>query len=338
MKKSLPITLLIVTALAVASYFVLRTEPNTAGEESDHAEHAEEAGGHDETEPHADQDEHAGEDANSSAGRITFHDDAPIWQTLRLATAGPGDILLEIELPGEIALNADKVAHIVPRFPGIALEVYKNLGDKVREREVLAVVQSNESVSPYDVKSLVSGTIIEKHITLGEFVRDDADVFVVADLSTVWAKISVYAKYLPTVKPGAKVRLTANGIDQVAECTIDYVGPIVGERTRTGIARAILPNPENIWQPGLFVSAKVVVDDISVSLAVPDDAIQTINDKPVVFVKEGREFEVRPVTLGRSDGRTVEILAGLKPGEEYVAADSYIFKAEFGKSEAGHGH
>lgn len=336
MRKSLPITLLAIAALAIASYFVLRTEQTVSDE--DHSGHAEESGAHDETEAAGVHDEHAGEDAHGSAGRVTFHDDAPIWQTMRLAKAGPGEIFLEIELPGEIALNADKVAHIVPRFPGIALQVHKNLGDKVREGEVLAVVQSNESVSPYDVKSLVPGTIIEKHITLGEFVRDDADVFVVADLSTVWAKISIYAKYLPDVKPGAKVRLTTSGIDEVAEGTIDYVGPIVGERTRTGIARAILTNPRNVWQPGLFVTAKVVIDELTVPLAVPDDAIQTIEDQPVVFVKEGREFEVRPVRLGRSDGKTIEILAGLQPGEEYVAADSYIFKAELGKSEAGHEH
>jgi cobalt-zinc-cadmium efflux system membrane fusion protein len=245
---------------------------------------------------------------------------------------------LEVELPGEIALNADKVAHIVPRFPGIALEVRKNLGDRVGEGEVLAVVQSNESVAPYDLKSFVAGTIVEKHITLGEFVRDDADVFVVADLSTVWAKISVYAKYLSTIRPGARVRLTTSGVEEVAEGTIDYVGPIVGERTRTGIARAVLPNVRGLWQPGLFVTARVVIDEFVAPIAVPDDAIQTIRDEPVVFVKEGREFEIRPVRLGRSDGKMVEILEGLQLGEEYVAAESYIFKAEFGKSEAGHEH
>lgn len=327
MKKSVLIAVGLILVLAVASIFVLQTEAPTTGEEGENDERAESIG---ETgrEGHAEEGERRVE-------KVTFHDDAPIWEKLRLATAGPDTILPEIELPGEITLNADKVAHIVPRFAGIALEVRKNLGDRVEEGEVLAVVQSNESVAPYDVKSLVPGTIVDKHITLGEFVRDDADVFIVADISTVWAKISVYSKYLSTVKRGAKVHFIANGIDEVAEGTIDYVGPIVGERTRTGTARAVLPNPQGLWQPGLFVTARVAVDEIIVPLAVPDDAIQTIKDEPVVFVKEGREFEIRPVTLGRSDGQTVEILAGLRPGEEYVAADSYIFKAEFGKSEAG---
>ncbi|MEW6050629.1 MAG: efflux RND transporter periplasmic adaptor subunit [Candidatus Zixiibacteriota bacterium] len=325
MKKSVLITIVAVAVLAIAGYFVLQGEPQTTGEEHEEGEvHAEDAGEH---------AEH--EEGHEGMERITLHDDAPILQRLKLAKAGPETILQEIELPGEIVLNADKVAHIVPRFDGIAQAVHKDLGNRVEAGEVLAVVQSNQSVAPYEVKSLVPGTVIEKHITLGEFVRDDADIYVVADLSTVWAKISIYAKYLPLIRPGQAVRLTATGINEVAEGRIDYVNPIVGERTRTGTARVVLSNRNMVWQPGLFVTARIAVASDQVGLAVPDAAVQTIKDKPVVFVKEGNEFEVRPVQLGRSDGTTVEILAGLERGEEYVAAESYIFKAEFGKGEAG---
>ncbi|MFZ1682896.1 MAG: efflux RND transporter periplasmic adaptor subunit, partial [Candidatus Zixiibacteriota bacterium] len=279
--------------------------------------------------------EHGNEGGNGSLGTISLHDDAPIWQRLKLAQAGPGTISKEIELPGEITLNANKVAHIIPRFAGLVQSVNKDLGDHVETGDVLAVIQSNQSVAPYEVKSLVPGTIIEKQITLGEFVRDEADIYVVADLSTVWVKISIYAKYLPLIQPGLAVRLTANGTDEIAEGKIDYVGPIIGERTRTGSARVSLSNPRGVWQPGLFVTAKIAVSKQEVSLAVPDEAVQTIDGKTVVFVKEGQSFEVRLVKLGSSDGRTIEILDGLKPGEEYVAAESFIFKAEFGKSEAG---
>lgn len=328
MKKSVLITIVTVAILAIAGYFVLQSEPQTTGEEHEEGEvHAEEAGEHS-----------AHEEGNETMERITLHADAPILQRLKLAVAGPGKILQEIELPGEIVLNADKVAHIVPRFAGIAQAVHKDLGERVEAGEVLAVIQSNQSVAPYEVKSLVPGVTIEKHITLGEFVRDETDIYVVADLSTVWAKISIYAKYLPLIKRGMPVRLTASGIEEAVEGKIDYVGPIVGERTRTGIARAVLSNPLGLWQPGLFVTAKIAFAEELVSLAVPDDAVQTIKGELVVFVKEGESFEIRPVKIGRNDGKTVEVLEGLKPGEEYVAAESYIFKAEFGKGEAGNEH
>lgn len=274
----------------------------------------------------------------SSLGSIVITEEALTSNNIRLTQAGPGRIAQLVELPGEILLNADKVAHIVPRFPGIAQTVYKNLGDEVTSGDVLAVIQSNQSVAPYDVKSLVSGTIIEKHITLGEFVRDDADIYVVANLSTVWVKISIYAKYLGQINVGQQVRLTASGIEETAEGVIDYVGPIVGERTRTGQARVVLNNRGGAWVPGLFVTAAIAVSETQAPIAVPDDAIQTVEGKNAVFVRVGDRFHARIVTLGRSDGKMVEILTGLSAGETYAASNSFVLKADFGKSEAGHDH
>ncbi len=252
-----------------------------------------------------------------------------------IEVVGPGRLRREFEFPAEIALNSDHEAHIVPRFSGITQKVFKNLGDRVEAGEILAIVQSNESVAPYDVKTLLAGTVIEKHVTLGEFVRDDADIFVVADLSTVWVQISVYAKYLPQIRPGLEVGLFTTGVPDTARGKIDYVGPIVGDRSRTSQARVVLPNSKGYWQPGLFVTARVALEDIAVQTAILDDAIQTVKDRPVVFVRNGNRFEVRPVILGRSDGSWVEVLSGLAPGERYAKSNSFILKAELGKSEAG---
>jgi cobalt-zinc-cadmium efflux system membrane fusion protein len=255
-----------------------------------------------------------------------------------IARSGPAVVGTEVDLPGEIVLNADRVAHIVPRFPGIVQSVNKNLGDVVRAGDVLAVVQSNASAAPYDVTSMVGGTVIEKHVTLGEFVRDDADIMVVADLSTVWVNISVYARFLADVSPGQRVRITSPGVGESTTGTIDYVGPIVGETTRTGVARMVLPNPERIWQPGLFVTAHITVSEASAAVAVPDAAIQTIEGREVVFVRTMNDFTARPVVTGRRSHDWVEIVEGLAPGEDYVADGSFIFKAELGKSEAAHEH
>jgi len=357
MRKSVFITIAAIAVLAVASFFVMQSGPQVTAEDHDHAAHTDEAGAHARHagDSGADHDEPANEGAHVAVERegyehreeaesahtdevIRLSDEQLLKNDVTFARAGPGSIRFEIELPGEIVLNADRVAHIVPRFPGIAQMVNKDLGNNVLEGDVLAIIQSNQSVAPYEVKSLLDGTVIEKHITLGEFVRDDADIYVVADLSTVWAKISVYAKYLPRIKPGLKVRLTAGGIDEVAEGTIDYVGAIVGEKTRTGSARAVLRNSNRRWQPGLFVTARITMEQITVPLAVPDEAIQTIEGRPSVFVKTAGGFIVRPVEIGRSDGATVEVLAGLSAGEEYAAANSFLLKAERGKSEAGHEH
>jgi cobalt-zinc-cadmium efflux system membrane fusion protein len=113
---------------------------------------------------------------------------------------------------------------------------------------------------------------------------------------------------------------------------------VVGESTRTGVARMVLRNTEQFWQPGLFVTAHITVSEERVPVAVPDGAIQTVEGREVVFVRKMNSFTARPVATGRRGGDLVEIVDGLEAGEDYVAAGSFIFKAEFGKSEAGHEH
>lgn len=288
-------------------------------------------------EPHEHGSGH-GPSLGGSLGTIAISETVLRESGITFQAAGSGDIQARVQLPGEVTLNADRVAHIVPRFPGVALAVNKNLGDHVAKGEVLAVVQSNESVAPYDIKSMLAGTVVEKHITLGEYVRDDNDIYVVADLSTVWVNISVYPKYFNVVKPGARVTIRITGNDDEVLGTVSYVGPLVGERTRTATARVVLDNSSRRWQPGLFVTAYVGGEVTPAAIAVPDAAVQTVEDQPSVFVKTSAGIDVRPVKLGRADGRWIEILEGLVAGEMYAATNTFLLKAEFGKSEAGHDH
>jgi cobalt-zinc-cadmium efflux system membrane fusion protein len=317
--------------IVAALLFAAMASAQCAGGDRDRD--AETADEHHETGEH----DHAHEETES-LGSVTMLPEALAAHGVEIRRAGPGLVRMEIDLPGEIVLNADRVAHIVPRFPGIVQKVNSSLGDRVRAGEVLAVIQSNVSAAPYDVTTMLDGSIIEKHVTLGEYVRDDADIFVVADLSTVWVSISVYARFLADVKPGQKVRITSPGVGESTEGAIDYVGPLVGERTRTGRARMILPNPKQTWQPGLFVTAHITVAETRAPVAVPDEAIQTVEGREAVFVRSGNTFSARPVTTGRRGGDLVEIVGGLAAGEDYAAAGSFILKAEFGKSEAAHEH
>lgn len=321
-------------AVAITCLWLLAvtTQCGRDAADDDHAEETHHA--HDGGDDHA----HGDADGHATPGTVTITPEALAANNVVVAKAGAGIVATEIDLPGEIVLNADRVAHIVPRFPGIVLKVNKGLGDTVNRGDILAVIQSNASAAPYDVTSMIEGVVIEKHVALGEFVRDDADLFVVADLSTVWVNISVYARFLADVKRGQEVRITSAGLGEKASGAIDYIGPIVGETTRTGVARVVLPNPERTWQPGLFVTAHIMVSEARVQVAVPDAAIQTIDGREVVFVREGDAFTARPVDTGRRSHDLVEIVGGLAPGEDYVAEGSFIFKAELGKSEAGHEH
>jgi cobalt-zinc-cadmium efflux system membrane fusion protein len=132
------------------------------------------------------------------------------------------------------------------------------------------------------------------------------------------------------------VKATALNADETG--TISYVGPLLGEQTRSAKARATLKNPDQRWRPGLFVTVEVVQAEAKVPVAVSADAIQTLGDSPVVFLRSAEMFEARQVELGRSDGNHVEIIKGLAAGDRYAATNSFVLKAELGKAGTSHAH
>ncbi|MCK4775691.1 MAG: efflux RND transporter periplasmic adaptor subunit, partial [Candidatus Krumholzibacteria bacterium] len=195
---------------------------------------------------------------------------------IEVGLAEGGTLHIYTTLPGEIVANQDHVAHVVPRFPGIVTDVRKQLGDHVEKGEVLAIIESNESLVEYQMKALIDGIVVEKHITLGEVLGEDDEAFVVADLSTVWVNLSVYQEDLPDVRTGLTAVISAGHDIPDVTAKISYVGPVVDEHTRTGLARAVLSNEKGLWRPGLFVTARILVSEETVPLLVPETALQTI--------------------------------------------------------------
>ena len=194
----------------------------------------------------------------------------------------------------------------------------------------------------YALRAPFDGTVIAKRITLGEKLEDDADAFTVADMSSVWVDLSVYQKDLPDVRKGQKVRMSfGEGIPD-AEGVVGYVFPIVNEKTRTCVARVVLPNPKRLIRPGLFVNATVDVGRIKVPVLLPRDAVRRIEGRTVVFVPDEHGFRAEPVKTGRESRAQVEIVSGLKAGQAYVSAGAFELQAKVVTSglgaHAGHGH
>jgi cobalt-zinc-cadmium efflux system membrane fusion protein len=191
--------------------------------------------------------------------------------------------------------------------------------------------QPDSSLTRYEIIAPSAGTVIEKHLTVGELLKDDTEAFQVADLSTVWVHINVTPSDLPLVRTGQRVTITAGATMPEATGTISYLGSLVSEETRTVLARVVIPIPDGRWRPGLFVTAMVAVDETVVPLLIPKAALQTLAGQPSVFVQTSEGFEPRPVTLGRANETHVEITAGLQPGEPYAITETFLLKAELGK-------
>ena len=351
-----------------------------------------------------------GEQHEAEPEKIALDDTQAKAAGVTLAVAAPARISVAITLPGEIRFNEDRTAHVVPKLAGVVTSVRAELGQNVRQGQVLAVIassglseqrsellsaqrrlalagttfererrlwqdkisaeqdylQARQALSEAEIavrnarqklnaigagsaagadlnrlelRAPFDGVVMEKHLALGEAVKEDAAVFTISDLSGVWAEIAVPPKDLALVRVGQTVVVKASAFEAQASGKITYVGSLLGEQTRTAKARVALANPDRAWRPGLFVSVDVLSGlAAAAAVTVMADAIQTVEDKPVVFVKVAGGFRAQPVVPGRSDGKLTEILKGLAAGAQYAAAGSFVLKAELGKDSAEHAH
>lgn len=212
-----------------------------------------------------------------------------------------------------------------------------------RERQKLAALGAagaagTQGLAQLEIRAPIAGVIVDRRISVGEAVKEDAAVFQLADLSSVWVELIVPAQDLARLQTGATARVKASAVDAEGEGRLAYVGALVGEQSRSATARLVLPNPQGVWRPGLPVNVTLSHGEADVAVAVSADAVQTLEGRAVVFARRGQQFDALPVQTGRADGRHVEIVSGLAVGERYAAKNSFLVKAELGKSEASHEH
>lgn len=207
-------------------------------------------------------------------------------------------------------------------------------------RKVVNALAANpeNNLARFELKAPFNGTIIEKNFTLGESVTADQDLLVVTDLSSVWVDINISPEHLRSVRVGQKVLVESKELGVSAEGTLTFIGPVSQGETRVSKGRVVLQNRQLLWRPGVFVSAKVVSEEIDVPIAVRNEAIQSFRDWNVVFVRYGEFFEAHPLELGRRDAQHTEILSGLSAGASYAAENSFVIKADVLKSGASHDH
>ena len=196
----------------------------------------------------------------------------------------------------------------------------------------------SSNLTRYEIRSPIDGIIAEKQIAAGQVIKEDTSIFLIADLGSVWAEMTIYAKDLNAVRLGQQVTVRSSALNAEETGTITYVGSVVGTQSRTATARVVLPNQQGAWRPGVPVNIDLVAEEVEVPLAVSVEGLHSLRDWTVVFARYGDLFEARPLVLGRSDDKYVEVLDGLLGGEQYAAHNSFLIKAELGKAGATHDH
>ena len=288
-----------------------------------------------------DHDAHAGHDNGDEAAGVELAEGMAEKVGIKIHEAEGGTIAKSAVFPAEIKLNRDRTAAVSPRYASIVRQVLAEIGDQVKKGDVLASLENRETMAVDTVAAPFNGTIITKDLAVGETAGEDKVLYEVADLSSVWADISIFPQYRHHVRKGQRVVLIASDGHSV-ETTIKYISPLASPDTRTLQARCLLEGAEEDFTPGAFVRAEVTVQIGKAAVRVEKEAVQVLEGRSVVFIADAHGFEARDVDIGLSDRNYVEIKAGLEQGERYVAKGAFELKAEMVTSgldpHAGHGH
>lgn len=335
---------------------------------------------------------------------------------IQVSTAQAAELSQKISGPATLQIHADKIAHLYPKVAGIVKEARKNVGERVKEFELLAILESREAADYkavylnalskeelanalfaqeqalrekglstlqeyqnsleastaaqlsvkiarqnlyalgmtnseinqlpfadpstfgfYELRAPLAGTVLNRNIAIGKPVTPIDELYEIALLTSLWAKISLYPQEIVHLRPGQPVEIQAIS-GQTGRATLQLIGSTINENTRRIEVIAELDNSSGAWQPGSFVNASISTATTSVPVAVSKGAIQKIDGQLCCFIATKEGFEIRPVETGRSDDQWVEVTAGVQKGERYASSQSFLLKAEHEKDEAEHMH
>lgn len=197
--------------------------------------------------------------------------------------------------------------------------------------------EHDPEVSLFAVTAPLSGTVVEKHLTLGELVGPETAVCTIADLSSLWIILNIYEKDIPSVHPGQPVEVEVDAYQgRKFQGTLTYVGAMLDEETRTAEARVEIDNAAGELKPGMFARVALQTEVFTEALAVPAAAVQREGQGQVVFVaQDDTSFAQRVVQVGRALDGWIEITGGLQAGEQVVTEGSFILKSELAKASFG---
>ncbi len=256
---------------------------------------------------------------------------------VEIATSGPAIIGEARELFGTVQLAPTARSEIRGQFPGRIVSVTKAVGDSVRRGELLARIESSESLQTYPVYATASGVIAERNGNPGDVTFDRA-LYVITDPGQTTVVFNIFPKDLGTIQPGMKVVIETMDGKAVAESQLGGYLPEGNTAAGTGLIRASMPNPGGRFRPGMALRGRLVVNAVSVPLAVRTEALQRFRDFTVVFANYGEEYEVRMLELGRKSPEWTEVISGIKSGTPYVAKGAFLIRADIEKSGASHDH
>ncbi|WP_430461474.1 efflux RND transporter periplasmic adaptor subunit [Thalassolituus sp. LLYu03] len=323
--------------------------PAMAGSEHDHESENHESEEHD-AEEH-DSEQHDAEEHEHGAEHDDEHDHEP--QSLHLdekarqdngietAIAGPAQVEQHHSLYARLITPPGAQINVSARFPGLIQSLKVQPGERVQKGQVLAIIESNDSLRPYPLTAPINGVVSQLQAGAGELTPNNA-LLTITDPERIWAELTLFGDARQQVQTGQAVHIE-HGDHQhtqpIQQLVSDGVNPwSQALAPLTHLASATAEKNTCALRAGETTRAWIDVQTIQAAVAVDNRALQEMDGRWQVFIQQGDTFSARPVQLGVRGDKTTEIKSGLHAGDIYVVRNSYLLKAEQEKSAAGHEH
>ncbi|WAC58572.1 efflux RND transporter periplasmic adaptor subunit [Brevundimonas sp. SL130] len=274
----------------------------------------------------------------SYEGRTTISADAARAGGVSVERVGPAVLGETLPLTGRVEITPEGQAEVHARYPGRVMSLNVQLGTRVSRGQVIARVESSESLQTYAITAPISGMIVAKNVNVGSITGGGEPMLMIGDPTRLHAEFLLYPRDAERVRAGQPVTVQSLAGDYAFNGRIEAVLPSTDLTSQVLIAHVDLPYQGGVWRPGLGVSGTVQVGAGQVPLAVRTKALQPFRDFTVVYARFGTTYEVRMLELGRRTPEWTEVLGGIDPGVEYVVDGAFLIRADVEKSGASHDH
>jgi len=257
---------------------------------------------------------------------------------IKTEAARLGSLDTSLKAAGRLSENLNKTAKVASTLEGRLLKLNYDLNDRVKPGDILALVQTPELLGkPLEIKAPIEGVVLERKSTTGELVEKGSAIYTISDPSDLWVIAEVKERDIAAIKVGQEASFKVLAYpDQVFHGKVVRLGNQVETDTRTLEVRIETDNADGRLKAGMFADVEIITTILNDILVIPDTALQSDGDSQVVFVAQGdNQFEKRAVTLGMEQQGRVQVLDGLKAGDEVVTEGSFILKSELLKGELG---
>jgi Cu(I)/Ag(I) efflux system membrane fusion protein len=204
---------------------------------------------------------------------------------------------------------------------------------KLSENQINQIEETQKVKENFPVYATVSGTVAEKLVEQGDYIKQGQPLLKIANLNTVWGNFDVYENQIDLFKKGQEVMITTNAYtNKEFKGKVDFIDPVLNTKTRTVTLRVVLNNKDDVFKPGMFVTANIegVKNKNKEALSIPASAVLWTGERSVVYLKTNPDqpvFEMRDVTLGNQIGNEYEVLEGLFAGNEIVTNGTFTVDA-----------